>query len=271
MTAAHRSDEDAEYSNGHDPTNAAPAAGTASDRVDRIVTVVPAHNESALLPVCLGALVRARAQAPVPVDIVVVLDACTDDSAHHIPTGVSVVHIDRGNVGAARAAGFDYGGRGRGTATWFACTDADSRVPHTSFTELVAAHSGRQALAGTVDVPTWREHSTALANRYTDRYRTPPGENHGHIHGANMAVRADMYWDVGGFRALATGEDVDLMTRVVAAGGVVGWLDTWTVATSDRRMGRAPAGFAAHLADLEADEHLARGTRGTLRRSRSTA
>ena len=53
----------------------------------------------------------------------------------------------------------------------------------------------------------------AVARRYLAAYHSK-GPSHNHIHGANMGFRADAYWRVGGFRALAPGEDVDLVRAV---------------------------------------------------------
>ena len=47
----------------------------------RICVLVPAHNEQDLLPACLAAVLTAARGVTLPVDIVVVLDACTDNSA----------------------------------------------------------------------------------------------------------------------------------------------------------------------------------------------
>ena len=63
-----------------------------------------------------------------------------------------------------------------------------------------------------------------------------------------MGFRADAYWHVGGFRALATGEDVELVERFEAAGLRIHRDASLSVATSDRRDGRAPGGFAASSA-----------------------
>jgi hypothetical protein len=41
--------------------------------------------------------------------------------------------------------------------------------------------------------------------------------SHHHIHGANMGFQSQHYWRVGGFAALASGEDVDLVDRFRAA------------------------------------------------------
>ena len=79
--------------------------------IEQVVVVVPAHNELEHLPRCLRALTTAALCIPVPVLIVVVLDACDDGSerlAGQFGPDVHFVSVDAGNVGAARAAGFEY-------------------------------------------------------------------------------------------------------------------------------------------------------------------
>ena len=103
--------------------------------IEAIGVVIPAHNEEDLLPGCLAA-VRQAAQrvAPVPVQLIVVADACTDRTAEHAArAGASVLRIGARCVGAARAAGMrqalsrawhlDPG------SLWLATTDADTLVP----------------------------------------------------------------------------------------------------------------------------------------------
>ena len=94
-------------------------------------------------------------------------------------------------------------------------------------------------------------YTAEVARRYLHRYRSK-GPGHNHIHGANMGFRADAYWHVGGFSALATGEDVELVERFEAAGLRIHRDASLSVATSDRRDGRAPGGFAHHLRGLSA-------------------
>ena len=71
-----------------------------------IGVVVLAHDEQALLPACLAAL-RVAARHPavrhLPVHLVPVLDACSDDSGAVAP---GAVEVQARNVGVARAAGF---------------------------------------------------------------------------------------------------------------------------------------------------------------------
>ena len=212
--------------------------------------VIPAHNEAALLPRCLRATLTAAACLPVRVLTVVVLDACDDGSAAlagRFGPDVHFVRIDARSVGAARAAGFCYARSicGRDDArTWYATTDADSRVDPDWLLRQTAADA--DMVLGVVRVPEWRHHPTAVARHCLLKYQSD-GPDHHHIHGANLGCRADVYWRVGGFAALPSGEDVDLVKRFESAGYFIRRDAQLSVATSDRRHGRAPGGFAAHL------------------------
>jgi glycosyltransferase involved in cell wall biosynthesis len=221
----------------------------------RAVVVVPAHNELDHLPRCLRALATASLCLPVPVLTVVVLDNCDDGSdrlAGRFGADVHFVSIDAGNVGAARAAGFEYARSVCGNVdpdrTWFATTDADSMVSSQWLTQMTAADA--DMVLGTVRIPFWRL-PVEVARRYLLAYNSE-GPGHNHIHGANMGFRADAYWRVGGFRALATGEDVDLVQRFEAAHLWIHRDVRLSVTTSVRQVGRAPGGFAHHLRELSA-------------------
>ncbi|MET0701190.1 MAG: glycosyltransferase [Mycobacterium sp.] len=226
------------------------------------VVVIPAHNEAKNLPRSLRALITAAAGAPVPVTTVVVLDNCSDDStrlAGRYGPDVHFVSVEAGNVGAARAAGFSYA---RSLPTqqtdraWYACTDADSRVDPDWLLRQMSADA--DMVLGVVRVTDWRKLSPAAIRRYLKAYHAGDrGGSHDHIHGANMGFRADAYWQVGGFRTLATGEDVELVGRFEAAGYRIHRDAGLSVTTSARPQGRAPGGFAQHL----------RGLSGTARRS----
>lgn len=229
------------------PTPTAPATRTgAAPAPSRIVTVVPAHDERELLPRCLRALQTAARRSPVPVRITVVLDDCTDGTELVVPSGIERVDLERRNVGAARAAGFAASGLAGRRDVWFATTDADSVVPESWFVDQLTYWADHDAMVGTVRVD-WTEHDAATQRRYDQGYRRRRGSVHGHVHGANLGVRADAYHAVGGFRALTTGEDVDLVTRLDRAGHRIAWDEHTVVSTSDRRDPRAPRGFGEHL------------------------
>lgn len=221
--------------------------------LEQAVVVVPAHNEFDHLPSCLLALTTASRRLSMPVLVVVVLDACDDGSdslAEQFGPDVHFISIDAGNVGAARAAGFEYARSACGsvvpTRTWFATTDADSVVSSEWLARMTAADA--DMVLGTVRIPVWRL-PVEVARRYLLAYKSK-GPGHNHIHGANMGFRADAYWQVGGFQALATGEDVDLVQRFETAHMQIQRDARLTVTTSVRQVGRAPGGFAHHLREL---------------------
>ncbi|ORB28883.1 glycosyltransferase [Mycolicibacterium parafortuitum] len=222
--------------------------------IAKAVVVVPAHNENDHLPDCLRALTTAALCLPIGVTTVVVLDSCDDGSEAHAGAfgpDVHFVSVEAGNVGAARAAGFEYARTLHADVdparTWYATTDADSAVDADWLVRMIAADA--DMVLGVVRIPAWRNFSPAVARRYLAGYRTH-GTSHRHIHGANMGFRADAYWHVGGFRALASSEDVDLVRRFEAAALSIHRDRGLSVATSDRSEGRAPGGFAQHLRDI---------------------
>lgn len=221
-----------------------------------VAVVVPAHNEFSLLTRCLTAIRTAATAVAVPTSVVVVLDACDDDSASlagHFGPDVHFVPIDERSVGAARAAGFRYAesALGRvGKRTWYATTDADTEVSSDWLVRQLGA--GADMVLGLVQVGQWRNHSAEVASLYEHRYRAEASSHH-HIHGANMGFSSDAYWRVGEFAALASGEDVELVDRFEAAGCRIHWDETLWVTTSDRRKARAPGGFADHLAEVSQD------------------
>jgi glycosyltransferase involved in cell wall biosynthesis len=222
---------------------------------DQAAVVIPAHNERSSLPACLRAVLTAALCVPVPVAIVVVLDDSDDGStelAGEYGPDVHFVSVDVGNVGAARAAGFSYARTlcGPDAECWYATTDADSRVDPAWLVHQLEVTA--DMVLGVVRVADWRGHSAEFADRYVRAYDA--GErtgSHEHIHGANMGFSARAYWRVGGFRALPSGEDVDLVTRFETAGYFIHRDCDLSVTTSARTQARAPHGFADRLSQLD--------------------
>jgi glycosyltransferase involved in cell wall biosynthesis len=115
--------------------------------LQKIVVVIPAHDEADRLPACLASVAAAADAVNLPVTVVVVLDACTDHSEEVVGDGVRVLRVSVRNVGAARAAGFAAASAADPT-TWLACIDADCVVPTRWLADQVAARStvpGRSA------------------------------------------------------------------------------------------------------------------------------
>jgi hypothetical protein len=69
--------------------------------------------------------------------------------------------------------------------------------------------------------------------------------------GANLGIRADAYRMLGGFLPLASGEDARLLDDASRAGLRVRRDAACVVCTSDRRTGRAVAGLASALRQLD--------------------
>jgi len=220
---------------------------------DQVVVVIPAHNERKQLPQCLSALVTAGLCVSVPVTVIVVLDATEDESerlAGEYGSDVHFVRVESHNVGAARAAGFEFARalRGPDADSWYATTDADSTVdPQWLARQLVC---DADMFLGLVRVTDWQDHRSEVADRYQRVYDSRVDEDHDHVHGANMAFSSRAYWRVGGFRALASGEDVDLVARFEHAGYRICRDTARSVVTSARIQARAPRGFADHLNTL---------------------
>jgi glycosyltransferase involved in cell wall biosynthesis len=228
---------------------------------DQAAIVIPAHDEQTNLPNCLRAVITAALCAPMHVTVVVVLDASDDGSADlagEYGTDVHFVRVDAHNVGAARAAGFSYARSlcDASAECWYATTDADSSVDPDWLVRQLELDA--DMVLGLVRVADWRRQRSDVVSRYMEGYDAridggsdgSEGDPHDHVHGANMGFSARAYWRVGGFHALPTGEDVDLVERFQAAGYTIHRDTRLSVVTSARTRARAPHGFAEHLHEL---------------------
>ena len=217
--------------------------------------VVPAHDEEALLPTCLAALRRTASVLYVPVHLLVVADRCGDRTAAVARAGgARVISIQARRVGAARAAGMRELLRltsgSDPSAVWLATTDADTVVPPRWLRRQAEyANAGWDLVLGTVTVTDWDGHPPHVPVVFEERY-TSAGPHHPHVHGANLGIRASAYLAAGGFRPLHTAEDHALLAAATQAGCPVVQAGDITVATSGRRLARAPRGFSNLLRTL---------------------
>jgi glycosyltransferase involved in cell wall biosynthesis len=234
--------------------------------IRQISVIVPAASEEDHIGACLSSILAARGQlhgsAPgIRVQVVVVLDSCTDGTARIAgdaagdlagdPAGeVTLVTVAARCVGAARRAGAAAalsGGR-PASEVWLASTDADCEVPGDWLTGMLAqARAGAHVVLGTV-LP-GAGLSPALLASWLSRHRLHDG--HPHVHGANLGIRGDVYRALGGWQPMVTGEDTDLARRASAVGYVrVSRTAAFPVLTSARQAGRAPRGFSSYLRAL---------------------
>jgi len=222
-------------------------------RPQAVAVVVPARDEQDTVAACLGSIAIAARQVSLDVLTVVVADHCVDETAARSAAAGATVAVRSGSlaggVGAARATGCTYALHRLGglpyESIWLAHTDADSQVPPDWLSaQLVLAGRGHDAVAGMVTLTGTGNRETR--RRWTASYR----QRHGHVHGANLGVRADAYLAVGGFQPVPAHEDLQLVRDLVTGGYAVARPRRPRVVTSSRLRGRTPAGVAADLRKL---------------------
>ena len=229
--------------------------------ITAVGVVVPARDERETVGRSVSAVLAALARLGPEVEpaVCVVADRCTDDTAQRaFEAGAHVLcNSAEATIGEVRDIGMLYVrallSRHRPNRTVLLSTDADTLVPPAWVTRhvgLVAA--GAHAVAGQVRLADRHRLSSAVARLYVsvvDGARGPQG--HGNVYAANLGVRADAYDAVGGFGAVACGEDHDLWRRLRATGHRCVYADGLRVTTSGRRQGRAAGGLAALLTLLD--------------------
>ncbi|WP_166787934.1 glycosyltransferase [Cryobacterium adonitolivorans] len=224
-------------------------------RIDRLIVVVPARNEESRLPRCLAALADAvqaleeeRGAAAPAVSVVVVLDRCTDGSADVVALWPQFRALEcaAGSVGSARREGVAHLLCDAAAAhTWVATTDADSAVPRRWLAvQLALAEAGTELVLGTV-LPD-EELPVLERARWHESHSLVDG--HPHVHGANLAVRADRYLQAKGFSDVDSDEDVLLVAALRTLGARECRTALIPVLTSGRLDGRVPGGFGGYLA-----------------------
>ena len=251
-----------------------------------VLVAVPARDEEQRVVSCLDsvavALRRARAHGTVDrAAVAVAVHRSTDRTAQVVAEALAAwpdletfCHADddsttvggvRGRLVAGACEALDLA---PAPHRWLFSTDADSVVPGSWVTELLAHADAAAAdcVAGMVDLEGWPAHPAALAayERIVAggmeagvRDRRDGGGNgrgngagHRHVYGANLAVRLDAYAACGGFPSVPHGEDHGLVGRLRAAGHRVAAVREPAVLTSARMPGRARHGLGDLLERL---------------------
>jgi hypothetical protein len=234
-------------------------------RTQAVGVVVPVHNEAKLLGNALTGLGEsfiALRDAKILTHLAIVFDACRDASVsvasewvdQMSPRGfltVSTINCEANNVGIARNLGceaiLDYWIEIDVASIWIATTDADSRVPRAWLRAQVRHHdAGVDVWAGRVSVRESEPHHREVVSRWQREYDAELQP----IHGASLGFNAEKYLSVGGFPALATGEDRALLHSMLESGVQAYFDSSHRVLTSARRRARAPHGFAETLYDF---------------------
>lgn len=219
--------------------------------------VIPASNEEKTIAKCLRSILCSakRCTRCETFWIVVVADSCSDQTAaiarSVLSTQGEVIECAVRSPGSARRLGaravLEHF-RGRDPKhIWLANTDADTHVPENWLdTHLTLADVNASAVAGIVDLDP-DELRPEVARLYDRTYKVAADGTHGHVHGANLGVRADAYLDVGGWPDVQVSEDHGLWDRLMRRGWSLQSPTASVVLTSGRLQGRAQGGFADTL------------------------
>jgi len=221
-----------------------------------IGVIIPAQNEESTVAATVASVLVAAEYSGCQRSlwIVVVADTCTDRTASIARGAIGsfgeVVEARVRAAGSARRLGakavFDHFHNVDPRSIWLANTDADTCVSHDWIdVQLNLADEGVTGVAGIVRLD---RHSSAAAHEaHRSNYALAANGTHSHVHGANIAVRADAYLDVGGWADRALAEDHCLWGRLRSRGWRVSSPITSVVTTSGRLEGRARGGFADAL------------------------
>ena len=111
------------------------------------------------------------------------------------------------------------------SSTWVASTDADTTVGSGWLASIIraAAVHGVVGVVGVTALDRWRGTARGAAAYHellVSKHHGRDGglHRHDHVYGANLAVRADAYLDVGGFPRTGHGEDQALVDALAARG-----------------------------------------------------
>jgi cellulose synthase/poly-beta-1,6-N-acetylglucosamine synthase-like glycosyltransferase len=222
----------------------------------RVGVVIPARNEAGTIGTCVNSVRAAAAASGLEhaVWIVLVADSCSDATAELARFAIGaqgqVVETRVRSAGAARRIGakavLDHFRCSDPRTIWLANTDADSCVCRDWLdVQLALANQGIVGVAGIVQLDPRRN---AVAHEVHQRtYAIRADGTHSHVHGANIAFRADAYIDIGGWMDRALAEDHCLWGRLNSRGWRVSSPANSVVITSSRLQGRAAGGFADSL------------------------
>lgn len=205
-----------------------------SNRKIDISVVVPAHNEEALLSLCLESLKSQDFHGAF--EVIVVNNHSTDKTseiAKKYP--VKVIYESKKGIAFARQKGFQIA-KGEVVAS----TDADTIVPKNWLArifEIFKNNPEAVALTGNIDFYGRTKRRLAIFNIISPlaRLNTWIISGRQHLWGANFAIKRDVFHKIGGFDTrLAVGEDHDLGSHAKEFGKIIYQRDL-TVNTSARR------------------------------------
>lgn len=173
--------------------------------------LIPARDEEAALPGCLGSIAAATCQLHHPVEVIVAVNRCTDRTEDvALAAGARVVRDDSRNLAAIRNAAAR-----AATGHVVVTIDADSRMSVGMLSKIdELERTGRYIGGGTRVRPQRWSAGIMLTGAVLGlvlAYRR--------VSGAVLWCRRSDFWAIGGFdENLASGEDLDFAVRLKTFG-----------------------------------------------------
>lgn len=188
-----------------------PAGSTTQPRMPQFSVIIPARNEELLLPRCLEALRVAESAATGTVEIIVVLNRCTDRTESIArAAGCRTVQCDKKNLAAIRNAGAAVA-----AGMLLVTVDADSCVAPNTLRAIEVALADDTIVGGGVSILPERWSLGILA---TGCILLPIALWYG-ISGGLFFCRKSDFEEIGGFdESLASVEDIDFAKRLKRLG-----------------------------------------------------
>lgn len=199
-----------------------------------ISIVIPAYNESTMLPLCLESVINQDYKGKF--EVIVVDNASTDETPKIVKKYKDVRLFKETKIGVsyARSTGFEHA---KGDV--IASTDADTIVP-TNWLTLISEDlkdSSISGLVGAYELCNTNTFSKKFVQKMIPIFRAIDYLLGAHFAGANFVVRKEVYERVGGFdHSFVTGEDLDLSYRIRKAGYKLKVAYHIKVKTSARRL-----------------------------------
>jgi len=241
-------------------------------RERRIVVAIPVKNESDRIGPCLRAL--AGQQGALADKLVLLLNNCTDDTAHQIrrvapSLGTPCAMIERRLYGAEATAGFArslalrHAAAGLSDNDVLITTDADGEVDPVWVSEnLHAINQGADAVCGRADIDPAEAHLIpahlqdddskectlhAMLDEIAWRLDPDPADpwpRHTQDAGASIAVTVGAWRRAGGMPPVPTGEDRAFIENLRRVDARIRHSCSVRVTVSARAIGRAAGGMA---------------------------
>lgn len=176
-----------------------------------ISVIIPARNEQDYLPLCLDAIERAKQHAQATLEIIVVLNRCTDNTEQiALARGCILARDDRKNLACIRNSGVKLAQH-----EIIVTVDADSTISENMFSEILKVLASKNVIGGGVAMLPER---WSLGILLTALCILPVAVWHG-ISGGLFFCRKSDFIAIGGFdESLVSVEDIDFAKRLKCYG-----------------------------------------------------